>query len=190
MIVFGHNALTPIEFLPGEWPYVIWSILHDQNDLGTLFGMKFRASYPVLPWFGVILLGYFAGQLYAQTIDALKRRKMLILGGISCLVIMLGLRWLNIYGETLTWSIQETTIGTIRDFLNFSKYPPSLFLHSDYFRNWCLSLSVVGFIQNDKSNNRFAWCVRFGPDVCLYCAPLRFTGGLLDRLRVYWPDPW
>lgn len=36
------------------------------------------------------------------------------------------LRGLNIYGETLPWSYQETPIATLRDFLNFSKYPPSL----------------------------------------------------------------
>lgn len=84
VIVLGHNALTPIEFAPGEWGYVIWSILHDQNDLGTIFGLKFRASYPVLPWFGIILLGYFSGPLFAHTTHALQRKKWLIVGGLSC----------------------------------------------------------------------------------------------------------
>lgn len=126
VIVFGHNALSPIEFSPGEWGYVIWSILHDQNDLGTVLGLKFRSSYPVLPWFGVILLGYFCGSLYALTTSAQTRTKALLIGGVSCIAIMLLLRSFNIYGETLPWTTQSTTIATIRDFLNFSKYPPSL----------------------------------------------------------------
>ncbi|GEA12355.1 membrane protein [Alteromonas sp. KUL49] len=126
VIVFGHNALSPITFVPGEWGYVMWSILHDQNDLGTIFGFKFRASYPVLPWFGVILLGYFAGPIYTKAFDAIARRKLLIVGGFISLFILLTIRWLNFYGETLPWSIQDSAIATVRDFLNFSKYPPSL----------------------------------------------------------------
>lgn len=126
LIVFGHNALAPVEFAPGEWGYVIWSILHDQNDLGYLFGLKFRASYPVLPWFGVILLGYAAGPMYAQSTSANKRRQLLLLGSLCCFALLLLLRGFNIYGEAQPWSVQATTIATIRDFLNFEKYPPSL----------------------------------------------------------------
>ena len=125
-IVFGHNALTPITFSPDEWGFVIWSILHDQNYIGEIFGLKIRASYPVLPWFGAILLGYFAGPLFAESMTASKRQKTLVVTGLTCLAIMLVLRGFNLYGETLPWEVKATTLDTIRDFLNYSKYPPSL----------------------------------------------------------------
>lgn len=126
LIVFGHNALTPISFVPGEWGYIIWSILHDQNDLGYIAGLKIRASYPVLPWFGVILLGYFAGPMFAKSVSVLTRRKILIGLGFGSLSVLLLLRGFNVYGETLPWSVQDTMLDTVRAFLNFSKYPPSL----------------------------------------------------------------
>ena len=126
IIVFGHNALTPITFTPDEFGYILWSILHDQNDLGVIAGLKIRASYPVLPWFGVILLGYFAGPLFTNQVSQLARRRILFSIGGSCLFLLLILRGFNVYGETLPWSAQETLVGSIRSFLNYTKYPPSL----------------------------------------------------------------
>ncbi|MBT8144105.1 MAG: DUF1624 domain-containing protein, partial [Gammaproteobacteria bacterium] len=126
LIVFGHNALSPITFAPDEFGYVLWSILHDQNNIGQIGGLTIRASYPVLPWFGVILLGYFAGPLYAKSFDVLRRRKILIGLGLGCLALLLLLRGFNIYGEDLPWTVRDTAIGTVMSFLNFTKYPPSL----------------------------------------------------------------
>ncbi len=125
IIVFGHNLLSPISFAPGETGYTLWAILHDR---GVIFdgAVRIKASYPVLPWIGVILLGYCAGPLYARTMDAISRRKLLIALGLGCWGLMLVLRGFNIYGETLPWQSQETLMLTVMDFINFTKYPPSL----------------------------------------------------------------
>jgi len=77
-IVIGHNILTPLEFLPGELAYIPWAILHDGGKLGEIFGLTVSLSYPALPWFGVILLGYFAGPLFAQTVSVQDRRRILV----------------------------------------------------------------------------------------------------------------
>ena len=92
LIVFGHNLLAPIEFSPGEWGYIAWSILHDGGNLGEVGGLTVSLSYPVLPWFGVILLGYFAGPLYRESFEHLRRRKALIVLGVSSLALLLVLR--------------------------------------------------------------------------------------------------
>ena len=126
LIVFGHNALSPISFTPDEFGYSLWTILHDRNYLVDAGALKVKVSYPVLPWIGVILLGYFAGPLYARSVDMLTRRKILIGLGLACLAVLLVLRGFNIYGETLPWTVQDTAIGTVMSFLNFTKYPPSL----------------------------------------------------------------
>lgn len=125
VIVAGHNLLSPITFNPGETGYTLWAILHDR---GIIFdgAIRIKASYPVLPWIGVILLGYCAGPLYARTMDMLARRKRLIGLGRSLLAILLLLRGFNIYGEVLPWQAQSTALVTLMDFINFTKYPPSL----------------------------------------------------------------
>ncbi|WP_108811851.1 heparan-alpha-glucosaminide N-acetyltransferase domain-containing protein [Sphingorhabdus sp. Alg231-15] len=126
LIILGHNFLVPINFQPGELGYVPWAILHDGGELGQIGPLTISLSYPSLPWFGVILLGYFAGPLFARSTAAFTRRRWLIGLGASCLALLLVLRGLNIYGETIPWSVQETTIETVMSFINFTKYPPSL----------------------------------------------------------------
>ena len=124
LIVFGHNALTPINFMPGEWGYNLWTILHDRNYLLQSEGLNIRASYPVLPWIGVILLGYVAGPLY--TMAATTRRRWLLRLGAACLLLLVLLRGFNIYGETLPWQLQASALESLMAILNFTKYPPSL----------------------------------------------------------------
>ncbi|MCY4040224.1 MAG: heparan-alpha-glucosaminide N-acetyltransferase domain-containing protein [Gammaproteobacteria bacterium] len=124
-IVFGHHALVSVDFAAGGLGHVLWTILSEPGDLGQVGGLTINVSYPVLPWFGVILLGYFAGPLFAQSMPILSRRNALIGAGVACLALMLVLRGFNLYGETLPWSSQETASETIMAFLNFTKYPPS-----------------------------------------------------------------
>jgi uncharacterized membrane protein len=126
VIVFGHNLLTPIHFEPGTPAYVIWSILHERNFLVADGPLKIKVTYPVLPWIGVILLGYAAGPLYARTVESLPRTRALIALGIACLAILLVLRGFNIYGETLPWTHGETALLTVMYWIDFTKYPPSL----------------------------------------------------------------
>ena len=126
VIVFGHNLLTPITFLPGEAGYTLWTILHDRGYLIAEGALKVKVSYPLLPWIGVICLGYFAGQLYSKAIDADFRKRLLNRLGLGCLALLCVLRGFNLYGETLPWQYGDTAIHTIMSFLNFTKYPPSL----------------------------------------------------------------
>ena len=126
LIVFGNNLLGPVDFEPGGPGYVLWTILLDPNDLGQVGGLTIDVSYPALPGFGVILLGYFAGPLYAQSVSTLTRRRVLLGSGVASLALLLLLRGPNLHGEALPWSVQETAVETVMSFLNFTKYPPSL----------------------------------------------------------------
>lgn len=126
VIVFGHNAFEFVNFAPNETGYTLWTILHDRGYLISEGPIKVAASYPVLPWIGVIFLGYFAGPIYARTVSSNQRQKTLLFGGLACLALLLVLRGFNIYGETIPWQTGDTLVESIKSFINFTKYPPSL----------------------------------------------------------------
>jgi uncharacterized membrane protein len=126
LIVFGHNLLSPITFQPGETGYSLWTILHDRAFLVADGPLKIKVTYPVLPWIGVILLGYVAGPIYSRAIESTQRLRYLIALGVGCLLLLLVLRGFNIYGETLPWVHGEDFTHTLMSWLNFTKYPPSL----------------------------------------------------------------
>ena len=125
VIVVGHNLLSPISLDPGDNGYTLWAILLGR---GVIFDGPFRikASYPVLPWIGVVSLGYFAGPLYACTMDRSARRRWLIYVGVGLFALLLIIRGFNIYGEVRPWQSQGSAVLTVMDFVNFTKYPPSL----------------------------------------------------------------
>lgn len=126
IITFGHDALNAFQFEKGDTGFILWSILNQNNNIAEVAGVTIRISYPSLAWFGVILLGYCAGSLFAKTMHAEARIKSLIVIGVASISIMLVLRGFNIYGEALPWATQETALATVMSFLNFTKYPPSL----------------------------------------------------------------
>ncbi len=125
-LVFGHNLLTPIDFRPAEFGYSLWTILHDRGFLVAEGAMKVKVSYPLLPWIGIIVLGFLAGPLYGRAVEPAGRRRSLLRLGAGCLLLLLVLRGLNIYGETLPWRQGEDAIRTVMSFFNYTKYPPSL----------------------------------------------------------------
>jgi len=151
VIVAGHNSLEFIEFEPGEWAYIPWTILHDSGPLGKIGPLNISLSYPMLPWFGVILLGYFSGPLFARDFDAVRRQKILITVGLASLLMLSLLRGFNIYGETLPWSVQDTFIQSVMSFINYTKYPPSL----DYIL-FTLGIGIALALFDRAKNSNFA----------------------------------
>lgn len=83
-------------------------------------------AYAVLPWTGVMLLGYVFGQLYQKGFDAARRQKIILRISLALLVGFLALRFINHYGDPGPWGHQKTTALTIISFFNVTKYPCSL----------------------------------------------------------------
>jgi uncharacterized membrane protein len=81
-------------------------------------------GYPLVPWIGVMALGYALADLYGWTPD--RRRKFLVMAGAAAVVAFIALRAVNGYGNTFPWSEQRTSALTVASFLNLRKYPPSL----------------------------------------------------------------
>lgn len=124
-LIGGHNLLTPVQFAPDHWAYGLWTVLHDRGFLLQSAVLNIKVSYPLLPWVGVILIGYLAGPLYQQT-SAQLRQHLLLLAGSVALLLLFMLRSLNLYGESRPWQLQDNLLLTLMDIFNFTKYPPSL----------------------------------------------------------------
>jgi uncharacterized membrane protein len=81
-------------------------------------------GYAILPWLGVMALGYVVGTVYSWTPEA--RRRALLRGGALTILAFIGVRAINLYGDPNPWSAQPNATFTVLSFLNVTKYPPSL----------------------------------------------------------------
>ncbi len=125
ILVFGHNLLDNINFEGQGLLAVLWYILHQGGGIFTE-NRFILFMYPILPWIGVMSLGYIFGILYKPDFPVNRRKNLLLWLGAGCLMLFLILRIPNLYGDPQPWVGQETTAYTILSFLNVTKYPPSL----------------------------------------------------------------
>lgn len=124
-IIAGHNVLDAVHFPIESAMHVPWAILHDRGWIELSEGFRLRTSYPVLPWIGVIGLGYAIGPWFGRAADAKVRQRKLMLCGVAGLTGFIALRLLNGYGEK-PWVGGDTALQTLMGFFNITKYPPSL----------------------------------------------------------------
>ncbi|WP_027138864.1 DUF1624 domain-containing protein [Gaetbulibacter saemankumensis] len=126
LIVFGHNALDSITAEGNTFTSIIWYALHQPNMVTISPEYSVGIFYPVLPWIGVMILGYNFGYLYKSDYDSSRRTKWLLLLGFGATVLFFIVRGINRYGDLVPWSVQRNFTYTILSFFNVTKYPPSL----------------------------------------------------------------
>jgi uncharacterized membrane protein len=125
MIIAGHNLLDTVHFPVESALHVPWAILHDRGWIDVSDTLRLRTSYPLLPWIGVIGLGYALGPWFARGVEAGLRQWQLLIAGSAGLLGFVGLRLINGYGEK-PWAVGDTSVQTLMSFFNITKYPPSL----------------------------------------------------------------
>jgi uncharacterized membrane protein len=125
-IVVGHNALDTMHVpLDSSW-YILWTILHEPAQIRLSPDLTLSVLYPVLPWIGIMVLGYSAGRLFHRNVAPDRRKGALLTIGLAALISFVFLRLNNTYGDPIAWSFQPTVLFTLLSFLNVTKYPPSL----------------------------------------------------------------
>lgn len=124
-IILGHNLLDGIHIPGSSLPAFGWSLLHEQQ-----FFMWHKeillVGYPIVPLMAVMSLGYCLGGWYAAGYDVSKRQRNLLITGAFCLALFIVLRYTNLYGDPVKWSVQKNALFTLLSFIKVSKYPPSL----------------------------------------------------------------
>jgi uncharacterized membrane protein len=132
VMILVHNAFDNVNIAtcaPGN-PVcsagdLMLNVLHRPGFLALgANGPVFYSHYPLIPWIGVMAVGYAFGRLY--TMDAAERRRNLTRLGSAVIATFVVLRATNLYGDASKWSVQKTGALTVMSFLNTTKYPPSL----------------------------------------------------------------
>lgn len=125
LLTGGHNLLDNTHVPGNTLKGFGWSLFHELGFF-TAGSRNFLIGYPIVPWVGVMALGYCAGSLYKNDVPAETRRRLLRIIGISAIVLFIIVRLINSYGDPSHWEKQATPFFTFLSFINVTKYPPSL----------------------------------------------------------------
>ncbi len=149
-IVAGHNLLDALHFAPGHPLYGVWSVLHDRGWLEITDSLRVRTSYPVLPWIGIICLGYACGPWFGAGFPAPVRQRRLLAWAAGLLGGFAMLRALNLYGDR-PWTAGATAQESVMAFFNVTKYPPSLL-----FTALTLGVGLLLLVLLERRHGRLA----------------------------------
>jgi uncharacterized membrane protein len=122
-MLVAHNALDGVQPLASE-ASPLWLLLHIQGLLRIGGTPVAFVVYPLIPWIGVMALGYAVGPYFFGANPA-RARRLVQTGALLTLAFVL-LRIGNLYGEPVAWTHQESLTATLVGFFNTTKYPPSL----------------------------------------------------------------
>jgi uncharacterized membrane protein len=126
ILVFGHNLLDHVSVQGSSAQDLIWYVLHQPKAVFIDSNHVINFVYPVLPWIGLMTVGYVFGGFYKRNIPVEQRRRWLLAVGIFATLLFIFLRGFNLYGEPHPWQIQDSPVFSLMSFLNTTKYPPSL----------------------------------------------------------------
>lgn len=121
VMIFGHNLLDGLR--PESFGALapLWHVLHVPGFAIPGFAL---VGYPLIPWCGVMALGFALGVVFEW--EPGRRKRFLIRVGTAAVVGFIVLRLFNLYGNPFPWTPQRSPALTVASFLNTLKYPPSL----------------------------------------------------------------
>ncbi|HEX3558314.1 MAG TPA: heparan-alpha-glucosaminide N-acetyltransferase domain-containing protein [Pyrinomonadaceae bacterium] len=124
LLIFAHNAFDSVRAQDAGGFRWLWVVLHETNVVMPRPGMLVLMAYPLVPWVGVMAVGYAFGRLLL--FERERRRRILLQVGAASVALFVVLRATNIYGNPRPWTAQASGWFTFLSFINTLKYPPSL----------------------------------------------------------------
>ena len=125
LILFTHNLFDSLHVAGNSFSDFLLAELHERKRF--FFGGHFVTSgYSLIPWLGIMMLGYCFGILYKKDMNPALRKKYVWIIGATAIAVFILTRSINMYGDMSPWKVQPTRMMTICSFLNVTKYPPSL----------------------------------------------------------------
>src|SRR6185436_767295 len=120
-ILLGHNLLDAV------WPAAsttgstapVWAALH-ARELYEVGPFSIFFSYPLLPWIGVMLVGYGAAGLFE--LPEKRRSERLLRIGAALIIAFMVVRALNVYGDPHPWHFDASnTAASVMSFQGTTK---------------------------------------------------------------------
>lgn len=105
----------------GDWE-TLWNVVYRIAFLPDFEHASIFVAYPIIPWFGVMALGYGMGAIFASP----RRTTWLLSLGSLMLMAFLILRLPNLYGDPRPWEANADAFWTFASFMDVTKNPPSL----------------------------------------------------------------
>lgn len=139
IIIAGHNLMDSrlfrlAESLNASQLSGLWKILYFGFYAGpiqlTPDGPNLIVLYSIVPWIGVMAVGYAFGQILL--LDRARRNRICLAIGFCAIALFLVLRGFNLYGDPRPWHAPKPdapawqAMPTALSFLNCTKYPASL----------------------------------------------------------------
>ena len=121
-IIFGHNLLDSFD-ISGNF---IWAVIHKLDFFNYYETKTLVVAYPIIPWIGVMSLGYFFGQYFHKDFTQHLRINILKRVGFISIIGFFIVRFLNSYGNSKMWINYDLFSQTFYSFMDPQKYPPSL----------------------------------------------------------------
>lgn len=155
LLLSGHHLLDGIQLEGSSLGSICWYLLHQQKFI-PFPDRLFIVNYTLIPWLGVLMLGYAMGKLFLPHADPAKRKHFLLRAGYSSLALFFMLRFTNVYGDPIGWNTYADPVKSVLSFLNLTKYPASLAYLS-------LTLGTIflflGYTANCRGNKIFPFYV-------------------------------
>lgn len=150
-IVIGILSLHNLsDYLPSTYHSWWLALFFKSSVLEPISGFKFQTAYPILPWLGIMVLGYCMGNIFLLPSE--RRKNILLIASLSMLTIFIALRANNEYGDPSKWFVSEDSLSTILSFLNCSKYPPSLCFTLMTLSMTIFALAITTQLSHDSVN--------------------------------------
>lgn len=128
ILVFGHNLFNLFPAPADSNSGMILKIFFTAS--GTIVPVSSThlvgVFYAILPWTGVMFVGYGVGAWYKKGYAAERRQRNLLIVGLLTIFVFISLRLINIYGDPVPRKEYHDFFKNLLAFFNVSKYPPSL----------------------------------------------------------------
>jgi uncharacterized membrane protein len=122
LMIVTHNGLDSVQPLLSE-ASPLWVFFHIPGRL-SIGTWDILVIYPLIPWIGVMALGYAMGPYFVG--ENPKRPHRLLQIGVFLTLTFVVLRLTNLYGDPIKWVVHQNIVDTIISFLSVTKYPVSL----------------------------------------------------------------
>lgn len=119
-----HGLLDGVHVEGEGWQRFLWAVVHEQHGFRPQPGTMVILAYPLVPWVGVMALGFALGELYTR--EPADRLRILTGVGAAAIALFVIVRGVDGYGDPAPWGVQPSSVFTLMSFLNCTKYPPSL----------------------------------------------------------------